>query len=173
MTWGSHNLFNWWTWVDLSTKMSDWLPYEFIWEKYWKVSFSKTLEDWWSTFGIVFYWPRRWKYVNVKDNGWTLTLFQGHIGSHFQTTFSLKTRGKLQPYFRFSLQGLEEQNYLNESGLLAKIAAFSIYGRKPLKIFYKNMEIRQCQWGNLWPLFLGHINPHFQTISLLKPLGQL
>ena len=32
--------------IELSLKRSNWLPYTFIWEKYWKVIFLKTIECW-------------------------------------------------------------------------------------------------------------------------------
>ena len=74
--------------------------------------------------------------VNIKDQGYSLTLVQGHPDSTFSSFFSLETDRLMKPNFMWSLHGMgNESEYTHGLCHMTKMAAMPIYGKKPSKIF--------------------------------------
>ena len=77
--------------LDLSTKRAVWLSSAFIWERYWKVNFSK--DYWWLMYYIWHTYFINQEHENIsmsKRMGDLWPLLQGPMNSHFHTTSALK-----------------------------------------------------------------------------------
>ena len=70
--------------------------------------------------------------VDIKGQGYSLTLVQGHPDSIFTSFFSLETARLMKPNFMWSLHGMENESDYSTNGLchMTKMAAMSIYGKK-------------------------------------------
>ena len=68
--------------------------------------------------------------VNIKGQGHSLTLVQGHPDSTFSSFFSLETARLIKPNFTWSLHGTgNESEYTNGLYHMTKMAAMAIYGK--------------------------------------------
>ena len=48
-------------------------------------------------------------FMNIKGQGHSLTLVQGHLGSMFSNFFSFETARRLKPNFMWSLHEIDER----------------------------------------------------------------
>ena len=67
--------------------------------------------------------------MNIKGQGQSLTLVQGHSDSTFSNLKEKKSLGQLKPNFMWILHGMAEQTCSNGPGHMTKMAAMPIYGK--------------------------------------------
>ena len=79
--------------------------------------------------------------MNIKGQGYSLTLVQGHLDSTFSNFFSFEATTPIEAKFHIAPPldggGVDEGLF---KGYMTKMAAMPIYSKKPLKIFFAGTE---------------------------------
>ena len=79
---------------------------------------------------------RTWTYINIKGQGHSLTLVQGHLDSSFSTFFSLETTWPIEPNFMWRLHGMGKQKFVQMVQVSWPIWPPCAYMVKTVKIFF-------------------------------------
>ena len=79
--------------------------------------------------------------MNIKGQGHSLTLVQGHSNITFSNFFSLETTGPIEAKFHVEPSWIEGmKGYTNDIGHMTNMAAMFIYGKNLKKIFFSGTK---------------------------------